>query len=468
MKLIVLCLITALFAGCAVYAPKHLDTARTAAAFESRTLDAPGLRNFLEKNLRHEITPWPPTSWDLPTLTLTAFYYHPDLDTARASWGVAEAGKITAGQRPDPSIGFTPQHHSDTAGGTLSPWSLGFNLDIPIETAGKRGYRILQAEKRSDAARLHIADAAWRVRSRLESSLCDLYAEMEAEPLLQRQEAAQAEVVSLLEARLAAGEASLPDVTRSRLALERIRLLKMEARKRLAQSRVALASALGVPKEAVDGLDISFGFIDAPFPLPAAGELRRQALTNRPDILALLSDYEAAEAALRLEIAAQYPDLRLGPGYQWDQGDDVWSIGFSVTLPVFNRNRGPIAQAQARREEAAARFAALQARVSGEVDQALAGYRALLDKLATADAALAAQRTARNSVEALFEAGETDRLALAGASLEMESSALDRLEALSGVLRARGVLEDALQRPLPLSELLPADVEANPRPEKED
>jgi hypothetical protein len=65
---------------------------------------------FLELNLAHEITPWPPKIWDFQMLTLTAFYYHPDLDVVRARWGTAQAGVITAGQRPNPDIGFTPEY----------------------------------------------------------------------------------------------------------------------------------------------------------------------------------------------------------------------------------------------------------------------------------------------------------------------------------------------------------------------
>jgi outer membrane protein TolC len=35
-------------------------------------------------------------------------------------------------------------------------------------------------------------------------------------------------------------------------------------------------------------------------------------------VLAALADYAASEAALRLEIAKQYPDIHLNPGYQLD------------------------------------------------------------------------------------------------------------------------------------------------------
>ena len=38
------------------------------------------------------------------------------------------------------------------------------------------------------------------------------------------------------------------------------------------------------------------------------------------------------EAALRLEIAKQYPDVHLNPGYQFDTGENKWALGVGLTL----------------------------------------------------------------------------------------------------------------------------------------
>src|SRR5204863_91869 len=83
-------------------------------------------------------------------------------------------------------------------------------------------------------------------------------------------------------------------------------------------------------------------------------------------------------------------DVRLNPGYQFDQGDNKWTLGIMFELPVLNQNQGPIAEAGARREEAAARLTALQTKVIGEIDQAVAGYRSARGQLATATALLTA------------------------------------------------------------------------------
>ena len=73
------------------------------------------------------------------------------------------------------------------------------------------------------------------------------------------------------------------------------------------------------------------------------------ALLNRLDIREALARYQAAEARLRLEVARQYPDITLSPGFLWDQGDLVWSVGAAILAPLFDINQGPIGEAEAAR-----------------------------------------------------------------------------------------------------------------------
>ena len=46
--------------GCARFEAQKISPLETAAALENRSLDEPGLRSFIEKNLRRELKDWPP------------------------------------------------------------------------------------------------------------------------------------------------------------------------------------------------------------------------------------------------------------------------------------------------------------------------------------------------------------------------------------------------------------------------
>jgi outer membrane protein, heavy metal efflux system len=448
--------------GCARFESRPLEPAQTAAEFETRSLADAGLRAFMETNLHAPMPSWPPARWGFTNLVLAAFYFHPDLDVARARWAVAQAGTRTAGERPNPTLSVTPAYNTTTH--VPSPWLVTPTLDLPIETAGKRGYRVAQASQLSEVARLNVASVAWQVRSRVRRALVDLYTAQEAATLLQDQQALQDENVRLLEQQRLAGAISAFELTQARMAADAARLALREAERQRAEARVQLADAVGLPVPALEGVSLSFaGFDQLSGELPAA-ELRRDAMRSRPDLLAALADYAAAQSALQLEIAKQYPDVHLNPGYEFDQGDNKWSLGLSVTLPVLNQNRGAIAEAAARRAEAAALFNALQARIAGEIDRALAGYRIALRKQADTDALLGRLAQQERSGQAMLQAGEISRSELAALRLQLGASALSRLDALAKSQQALGTLEDAVQNPFDLlASSLPINLYSSPR-----
>jgi outer membrane protein TolC len=434
-----------LLAGCATFHSQPISPEKTADTFDTRSLADENLRAFLETN--HVTGDWPRQSWDLNALTLVAFYYQPTLAEARAQWAAVEATKITAGERPNPTVGFTPTYDTTAP----PPWIIGVTWDIPIETAGKRGKRIAQAEHLSEAAQWDFVGAAWQTRSHVRAALLNLYAARETESLLARQEAAQSNVVRLLDGQFSVGAVSSYEVTQARVTLGTTRLARQDATGQAAQARVQLASALGLPLRALDGIEFSFDGLNQ-FPQDlTAPEVRRDAILNRADVRGALADYAASQSALQLEIAKQYPDLHLGPGYELDQTDNKWSLGVSLDLPILNHNQGPVAEATANRAAAAAHFLTVQTSAIAEIDSALAGYDAALQKSATAKSLLEDLQKQLDSVHAQALAGEAEPLTLANAEAEYATGAQSRLDALVKAQEALGQLEDAVQSPLTLT-----------------
>ena len=444
-RLSIACLVL-LLAGCASYTAKPINPGAQQTTLESRRLDAPGVRQYFERTLGYTFAAWPPKSWDLDTLTLAAFHYHPDLDRAQARRLAAEAAIVTAGGRPNPTAGVSFQRNMDAAAGQ-SPWTYGLGFAIPIETAGKRDYRIKTAQRLAQAAKLREAETVWQVRSRVRA---DLLAAYPTEALVRRQRDLQAEITRMLERRFAVGYASQPELTQARLALNQAVLALRQNQKQGAENLARLAAAVGVPAAAIDGTAISFDAFEQLPPVAALppAEARREALLSRPDVLAALAEYEASQSALQLEIAKQYPDISLGPGYLWDAGQVKWSLGLSLVLPLLNRNEGPIAEAKARREEAATAFLAVQAKAIAEVDEALAGYGHAIQMFETADALLQDQQKNERAAAAAFKAGEADRLAWLSAQYQTVTAELAHINALSQAQQSLGRLEDALRRPI--------------------
>lgn len=244
------------------------------------------------------------------------------------------------------------------------------------------------------------------------------------------------------------GEVSPLEAAQARIALSRAALAARESDRAVAVARSRLAEAIGVPLAALADARLSFSGLTEPTAPLAPAEARRLAAQNRADLLAALATYAASQSALQGEIARQYPDLSFGPGYQLDQGEGKWSLSLGVTLPIFHQNQGPIAAAQARRESAAAKFLSMQHRVLAEVDRTSAAYASALGDLATIDTLRATLTQQTKTIRAQQTAGETSRLELTRAQLELVDHARAELDARVRAEQALTDFEAALQRPL--------------------
>ena len=77
-----------------------------------------------------------------------------------------------------------------------------------------------------------------------------------------------------------------------------------------------------------------------------------QRLNQRPDLQALQAGYRSQEEKFRGAVLAQFPALNVGLTRARDTSG-LYSVGFGLTLslPVFNRNRGNIAIEDATRKK---------------------------------------------------------------------------------------------------------------------
>ena len=426
--------------GCAQFQSLPLSPAVEAENYSHRRLDDPGLAAFAAQVLAGSSTE-AEHSWNLSRLTVAALYYHPDLLLARAQLATSQAAIQSAAQRANPTL---------TLLGGPSPQTIGYSLGILFETFGKRGYRISRAEGLAAAAQWKVLNTAWQIRSNLRAAFLAYWSTEKKLALARRTVSSQARLVTLEERRSAVGEGSATELAVMRVARAETDLGVGGLEKQLAESRVSLAVAIGVPVEALNGVALDTAEFDVPAVLAeegSAAQLRRRALTGRADVGGLLAEYEASESALRLQIANQYPNLTMTAAYNYDFRNQ-WEINPAVDLPVFNQNRGPIAEAEGRRREAAARFLALQASVMGQIEQGTASYRAAAAAVLNADRLVDDEQQRLRRAERAFRAGAVDRPALVAVQLEAVTIEAARFDAVVQQRQAGGLLEDALQQPL--------------------
>ncbi len=151
---------------------------------------------------------------------------------------------------------------------------------------------------------------------------------------------------------------------------------------------------------------------------------------------------------MKLQIARQYPNIHLGPGYSFNQGANEFTLGFSMTLPIFNQNQGAIGAADARRRILAAELDQKQTLVITQIRTALSQYQSARRQWHTARSIELESREQVRAARHAFKAGAQSRLTLAEAILVRNTFAQAALRSHFQAIAARENLQDILETPL--------------------
>ena len=213
-------------------------------------------------------------------------------------------------------------------------------------------------------------------------------------------------------------------------------------------ARAALARLIGVPAAAVDTVSLATaGSIGCGWTAQKSlEELRGLALRRRYEMGVALAEYAVAEADLRVAISKQYPDLELAPGYSWDQGLHRWIAALALPNLLRNRNKGPIGEAIARRNQVASAVEWTQQVVLSQVEVAFADCRGSAQQLAATEQLVDALRVRERTARAAYDRGETSQfermglvLAVADAEASLQDARLRRAVTGSELERVTGV-----------------------------
>jgi outer membrane protein TolC len=460
-KIIAICFIVpALFTACAKekYQAKPIDQQQTTAKIFAKDPLSADFKVYLIKQGYKE-SELPFTSWGLHELTLSALYHHTKLDVSKAQLALANAQLDTAKLKQNPTLSGSIAL-SDQANEDIRPWAYGLNVKIPIETAGKREIRVEEAQHLQEMARIDVADTAWQLRSQIAKDLLRYHENIARQTLLQQEISKQTDIINMLEKRVAVGMLSNTDVLSSKLLLQAKKDALSAEQAASQEIRINLAADAGLTLEKFDQLKIKpLTYnpleIDAmptehaqTFTPDTLKNLQEKALLNRLDIRRGLERYAAAEAKIKLEVAKQTPDITITPGFIFEFGDKIWSLGFASLLNLLNKNQTLIAEATQLREIEGAEFEALQASVISNLNQAHARLTAAQQNLINAKLQQTAQQNYLQKLNKQFAAGALDKLELSQATLQAQLVDTKVLTTQFEVLKAANEIEDILQIPL--------------------
>ena len=452
-KLFALLSVLLLLSSCAeyqIYEELPIDVEQTTRDYRSQDLHSPEVKSWLEES-NQDVSVWPKPRWDLESLVLVGQFFSKDLDVAKAKVNVAEAGEITAGQKLNPELELSTEHHNDQFDG-VSPWTFGSIFSWVYQRPEKRQTRIDYAKAVTEVARLKEFEIRWQIRDRIMDNYLDTMAAIRKKEMLLVEKETVQEALDLLERSLELGQVSDFEINSTRLEMQRLMLSLSEVEADQIRARTRLALATGLAADGLDAVDLDDQYfiqlpdldsIDLELDL-----LQVRALVERPDVLGVLSEYVVAEADLHREIENQYPDIKLSPGFIFDQDDNIWALAGAWALPINAINEGPIAEAEARRELRAQEFLAFQKEVLGQIHETRIRYRSALDTLQEADALIRDLEDRDVKIQKQYDHGYTDRLSVIRSQLEILTARRSHFLLELNAWREFAGMEDAAMRTL--------------------
>jgi outer membrane protein TolC len=333
-----------LFAGCTWYHGAPLssrDTSTAARTLERIRIDPSTMP--LPELAAHRFDP--SNGLDIEEVAMLAVINNPDLKLSRDDLGIAHAQAFSAGLLPDPQLSVS----SDYPGmvGYFRAFSYGLSMDVMAVVT--RGANRKSAEASAEKTDLGLLWQEWQIVAQAKQLFLKARLQDETLPLLQRQrDLTRTRYEHMTEAQR---EGNLTgDVTTSALtAFSDAREQYTDAQRAAEQTHHDLNAVLGLAPDVqvqLSGDDDSEPVSDTTIDAALAALPQR-----RPDLLALKAGYEAQEQKYRAAILNQFPSLSVGFVRSRDTSE-IYSSGFQITLslPVFNRNRGNVAIEQATRQ----------------------------------------------------------------------------------------------------------------------
>ncbi len=452
-RLFVAALSTTVLSACASYHAAPLSAESALADYRARNVDEAAVSARAGVPLEDNV-------YDRRRLLAVALSSNPSVAEARAHALSAQAAARASRAGPSMTLNLTAEYART---GDQSPWLYGASSDIPFDIGGRRGARVSASDFAALSARYAYEETVWATRMALRRALTERFLTAREVSVGQELASIRSRQMAALELRLSAGEASRSEVERVRVeaAADARRLNDTEAH--LVHARSAVAQALGVPLSVADGIALRWDGFDV-FETVNVEQIsngRDAALAERADVLAAVASYDQADSDLRGEVARQYPEIHLGPGYTWERGLVKLPFTLGIVLPPLDFAHNGVRAAEAHRQEAGAHVEAIVAAAFGEIDGALAEAQASRDALARVRAAdLAASRRAADQSNLEISNGAIDRVDWSAAQVSLKLTQLAEIDALRRAHEADALLENALRRPLEGPELQPLNLQS--------
>ncbi len=430
--------------ACASYAPQRLPDAPNAPVSASAITVDPAQLPF--RSLSSHVFN-PADGLDMTEVAMLAVANNPQLRQSRDALGIARAQSFAAGLLPDPQLSVTGDRPTNGSSGNTNAFNL--NLSYDVNALLQRSSRVGAAQADVRRVNLELLWQEWQTVSQARLLFTRLTAQTQLMAQLQAARTLLSERVQRSQQALTAGNVTLDFASAEVVALQTTERKINELERSQLQNRASLNSLLGL---AGDARVVLVGAPHVAHVDIAALQTDLNArLNQRPDVQALRAGYASQEEKFRGAVLAQYPALNLGLTRARDTSG-LYTLGFGMTLslPIFNRNRGNIAIEQATRRQLYNAYQDRLNRAHAEITTALDNLPLLQVQLQRTQDGIALLNTVAKRAQSAYQAGNLlapDYVRLQTALLDKQTEAINLQEAL---MEQQIALETLLGPDLPI------------------
>lgn len=378
---------------------------------------------------------------------------NPDLVASRYELTASQARIVQAGLRPNPELGV--EYENFAGSGTVrsvDALETTLSLSQVIELGGKRDLRRSVAEADSDLIAIEQRARQLDVLAEVTRRFIEVVTAQERVRFAQEAVQLARQTLEAITQRVEAARAPIAEQSRARIALTRATVEEQQAASELRAARQSLAALWGDAEPAFSRATADLFRFDSAESFQAFF----QRLERTPDFLRFASEARLREAELRLAQAQARPNLTLGLGVRRfeETNDTALVAGFSMALPVYDRNQGAIREARVRRAQTDAQRQAALARARASL---FSLYQEMTSARMRAETlrgeALPQAQTALAQTQSGYDRGRFSFLELATAQQEVLEVRAAAIAAAADYHRLRAELERLTSEPLSNIEL---------------
>jgi len=350
-----------------------------------------------------------------------ALSHNPELQASSYELKAADARITQAGLRPNPEVsleidGLAARGIAASADERQTTLS----LSQVLELGDKRGHRVGLANSDRDLASVEQQARQLDVLAEVTRRFIDVVAAQERVTLARETSDLAERTAKAIARRVAAARTPQAELSRSQIASTRAHADERQAQSVLRGARRSLAAMWGVTDPGFDSVRADLLTLE---PLDSF-EALQDRMGRNPELTRFASEDRLRDAEIRLAQSQARPNLTVGVGIRRFQatGDIGLTAGFSMALPLFDRNQGTLAEARVRRQQSQAQEQATRIRLQAQL---FALYQQLLssrDLLSTLQSeALPRARAALDQTQVGYDRGRFSYLELGVAQQELVS-----------------------------------------------